>query len=229
MLKLVIFDFDGVIADSEPAHFEMFKEIFEEEGFFITWEEYKDKYLGYTDQECFTHLLKDYGRNPDPKEIDELIQRKSVKFDQYIKDNCVILPGVRELLQNLKDNNIICSICSGALRGEVDFILKQSHLAEYFTTIVTAEDISNGKPHPEGYRLALEKTNTAINAENPVQTDECIVIEDSLWGIQAAQRAQMKCLGVETTYPAAMIKQADKVIPNLTHTSTSHLDDILKG
>jgi len=229
MLRLVIFDFDGVIADSEPAHFEMFRQICLEEGLDFTWESYKEKYLGYTDTECFREFLISLGQEPTTEKVKELVERKSVKFARYIEENCVILPGVPELLEDLKRNEILCSICSGALRSEIESMLGQGGLSDYFNIIVAAEDVARGKPYPDGFLLNLERVNGATGVDEQLLTEHCLVIEDSVWGIQAAQRANMRCLGVATTYPAEQIKNADMVIPDLTHTNAGHLRSLMSS
>ncbi|MCF7956895.1 MAG: HAD family phosphatase [Phycisphaerae bacterium] len=228
MLKLVIFDFDGVIADTESAHFEMFRQIFLEEGIVFTWEEYMKSYLGYTDIECFTERLKNRGESPTPSQIADLVERKSIKFQKYIEENSIILPGVRDLLKNLRDNNIPCSICSGALRHEVEFILKKTQLSDYFTVIVAAEDVLRGKPDPQGFCMTLEKTNKILNNSPKIAPNQCVIIEDSTWGIQAALGAGIKCLAVATTYPEEIIKKATPYTrPDLTTVDTNTLQNLL--
>jgi len=279
-LKMVVFDFDGVIADSEKAHFQMFSEVLLEEGTQLNWTEYCDKYLGYTDLECFERVLIDKGGKPAPDLINQLFHRKKTKFARYIQQNSLIMPGVRELLNDLADNNITCSICSGALREEVQFILDKENLSPFFAFIIAAGDVSRGKPDPQGYLLCLERFN-AISAQNPpfcannqlttaedppcsagkqpiaaedqpccahnpnlptspsshcpengakpglAQPSECVVIEDSIWGIQAAQAAKMRCLAVATSYPAEQLQVADMVVSDLTCIKASSLRKML--
>jgi beta-phosphoglucomutase-like phosphatase (HAD superfamily) len=115
MLRLVIFDFDGVIADSESGHFETFRQVCQEDGINLTWEQYSQKYLGYTDTECIVNILEDFGHEPTPARIDDIFRRKGVLFARYIEQNSIILPGVVNLLQDIHSHDVICSICSGAL------------------------------------------------------------------------------------------------------------------
>ncbi|MBI9016618.1 MAG: HAD family phosphatase [Phycisphaerae bacterium] len=227
MLKLVLFDFDGVIADSEPAHYEIFRQVCFEEGIDLSWAVYEQRYLGYTDQECFYHVYKDNNRVIRAEIIDDLCQRKKILFAEYIKGQEILLPGVREILIQLRDAGITCSICSGALKSEVEFILDNAGLREFFTCIVAAEDVEHGKPHPEGYELALKLTNKAINADPAITTEECIVIEDSLWGIQAGHAAGIKCLGLATTYQPNALAVAEHVVKNLSEASVSLLQSMV--
>ncbi len=227
MLKLVVFDFDGVIADSEPAHFEMFRRLLSEEGIDIDWAEYMEKYLGYSDYDFFREFFGKRGVELNEKEIQYFIARKAEKFADYIACHSVIFPGVRALLEDLRANNILCSICSGALKGEIDFILRQvGGLADYFTAIVAAEDVSRGKPYPDGYSLSLARTNEALERPD-IMPDETIAIEDSVWGIRAAAAAGMRRLGVTTTYQADQLDGADHIEPNLKTVNTELLRKIV--
>jgi len=226
MLRLVIFDVDGVIADSEPAHFAVFREVLAGQGAELSWEQYRRRYLGYDDRECFGHVLADLGRDGGADMVDQMCRAKQAKFAEYLRNNCIIMPGVAELLEILRSNNIGCSIYSGAVRSEVEYILAQGRLSGYFTAIVTAEDVSAGKPDPEGYRLSLARVNQARAAE-PIAPDECLVIEDSTWGIQAAKAAGMYCLAVTSSYPAEQLTNADLVVRDLCSVDLDCLKGIL--
>lgn len=215
MLRLVIFDFDGVLADSEPAHFAMFQKVLEQEGILINWSLYCEKYLGYDDIECLEHLLPDFGRKADSESIERIAEQKKLAFAEHIQQNHVLYPGGPELLAALAKREILCSICSGALREEVVTILEQGGLDHYFTTVVAAEDVAQGKPHPEGYRLALKQTNDKAATGRPISPGECLVIEDSQWGLQAAKAAEMTCVALETSYPADQLSLADMVVPSV--------------
>ena len=226
MLKLVIFDFDGVIADSEPAHFEMFRRILGEGGLDLTWRQYTENYLGFDDFNAFTQILKSRDLPHSPQIVSQLCRRKEEKFAKYLQDKSVIFPGAKDLLLDLAEHQVACSIYSGAIRSEIEFILTQANLSSFFTTVVSVEDVQNPKPHPEGYRMTLEKTNQHLktNSKNhPILSGECLVIEDSGWGITAAKQADMFCLAVEHTYPASCLNDADRIVKDLTHINTDLL------
>ena len=227
MLRLIIFDFDGVIADTEPAHFEMFRQTFENEGIRFQWDQYCEKYLGYDDRECIEHVLRDHRREPSSALINRLATLKKQKFAQYLHHHSVIMPGVADLLAGLLADGIVCSICSGALRPEIEFILEQANLQPNFAGIVAAEDVQAGKPDPQGYHLSLARTNALLDGQPEIDPAHCLVIEDSLWGIQAAKAAQMHCLAVTTSYPAEMLKLADTVVKDLTCANSSYLQKII--
>ena len=226
-LRMIVFDFDGVIADTEKSHFEMFRQSLLNEGIELTWPEYCEKYLGYSDIECFKQVLTDKGRQYDSETIERIFQRKKVLFARFIEQNSLIIPGVRRLLEELRSENIICSICSGALTEEIEFILNKERLRDFFAFIVSADDVSQSKPDPEGYRLCLDRINAADTGRMKVLAGQCVVIEDSIWGIQAAHAADMRCLAVGTSYPVEKLREAEMVVNNLTQVNTALLRKII--
>ncbi len=227
MLRMVIFDFDGVIVDSEKAHFQTFRQTIQQEGIEIDWDQYLQKYLGYTDRECIMQILCDNGLKPTPAHLDQLCQIKQESFARYLTEHCLMIPGIRDLLENLKSHQIVCSICSGAIASEIHFMLEQMNLKDYFSLIVAADDVSRGKPDPEGYSLCVSGINSAPNVlptshesncvkpELPILPRQCVAIEDSIWGIRAAQSAGIPCLAVATNYPSDQLHEADKVVNDL--------------
>lgn len=227
MIRLVIFDFDGVLADSEPVHYQMFDKVLKENELDLSWAEYSTKYLGYDDFQCFTEVLKDLGRDHGVQQVKTLCERKQELFARYLQENSVLYEGVRDLLDQLQQHNILCSIYSGAIRPEIDLILEQAGLSSYFIDIVTAEDVANGKPDPEGYLLSLKQTNQIRNGQPPITADQCVVIEDSTWGIRAAQAAQMKCLALETSYPANVLADADAIVKSLSDVNVKLLTGLV--
>jgi beta-phosphoglucomutase len=228
MLKMVIFDFDGVIADSEPAHFEMFRKIFSPVGIDLDWQEYCEKYIGYTDLECIEHILADRRQSASADRIQQLAKDKSREFRRYIEQNSVLFPGVQELIEQLRRHQVLQGICSGALRGEIQFILSQTGIDSYFPILVAAEDVRHGKPSPEGYLLALQRANESLNGKEPIQPQNCVVIEDSSWGIRAAKGANMACLAVETSCSALELRAADLVVKDLTAVDLNTLQQLTR-
>jgi len=226
-LRMIIFDFDGVIADTEKSHFEMFRQSLLGEGIELTWPEYCEKYLGYSDHECFKQVLADKGRQYGNETVERIFQRKKALFARFIEQNSLIIPGVRRLLEELRSENIICSICSGALTEEIEFILNKERLRDFFAFIVSADDVAQSKPDPEGYRLCLDRINNADTSRMRVLAEQCVVIEDSIWGIQAAHAADMRCLAVGTSYPAEKLREAEMVVNNLTEVNTALLRKLI--
>ena len=221
MLGAVIFDFDGVITDSEILHFRAFNKVLTRHGLELAKKEYYGKYLGLSDVDCFGTLI-DEGRLPlDKPQVQALVQQKTVVFEELARTEGKIIEGVRPFLDLLTAVRIPIAICSGALRAEIELILEDAGLRSLFDVIVSAEEVSKGKPNPEGFLLALERLNEMVVA--PITPGRCVVIEDSHWGLQAAQAAQMHTIAVTNTYDAEQLTAADKVVHCLSDLTVDDL------
>lgn len=209
----VIFDFDGVITDSEILHLRAFNRVLAQHNIEITTKDYYKDYLGLTDFDCFEALVDEGRLKPDAQGIKNLVKQKNLVFEELVKTEGRIIEGVRDFLDVLKRNDIGMAICSGALLAEIELILKQSRLRPFFEVIVSAEQIKEGKPNPEGFLLALQRLNE--ERENPILADECIVIEDSHWGLEAAKAAGMHTIAVTNSYAAEQLAMAEKIVARL--------------
>jgi len=221
-LKAVIFDFDGVIADTEPVHLGAFQKTLGGLGMKLTEEDYYANYLAYDDKTFFRRFLRDRELLHDEGLIAELIERKTAHYYDLIKGNIEILPGVREFLGRLAGRCRI-AIGSGALRAEITDILEFAGIGGYFEVIVSAEDIENCKPAPDVYIMVLKRLNASSPAGDTISAAECLVIEDSLSGIEAALAAGMKCLAVSNSYAAQELSRAHMVSDSLAGVSIEDL------
>ncbi len=226
MVELVVFDFDGVIVDSEPLHFEAVRKTLQEINIPLSWEEYCRKYLGYSDIELFPVALKNAGREGNKAIIEGLAAKKAAIFAILAQKKTEIYPGVREFLQELRKSHIPAAICSGALRAEIEMMLAGSGLRDNFVTIVAADDVRAGKPDPEGYKLSMERAGRLIGGKK-LTPEKCIAIEDSSWGIQAAKGAGMMCVAVSNSYQREQLGSADRIVDNLREISAAMLDELV--
>jgi len=224
MLRAVIFDFDGVITDSEILHFRAFNAVLAPHGFELAKNEYYKDYLGMSDKDCFKALIGEGRLRIQEAQISALIQKKTKIFEQLARTEGQIIEGVREFLDLLAGAQIPIAICSGALRPEIELILEEAGLRGRFDVIVSAEDVHRGKPDPEGFVLALQKINEIW--PDAIAPESCIVIEDSHWGLKAARAAGMRTVAVTNTYEAAQLKQADKVVARLNQLTMADLQKI---
>lgn len=224
-LAAIIFDFDGIIADSEPLHFAGFRLTLAEIGISLTESDYYANYLGYDDRGCFIAALTAHQRPADPSVIAPLMQRKAQVYLESVKDHLVIFPGVREFVSEAVATYPL-AIASGALRHEIEFILEQTGLRKAFLHITGAEDVSKGKPDPEPFLHAL----AALNRQRPNQTiapDSCLVIEDSIPGLRGAKAAGMKVLAVANTHTIQDLHEAHAVAQSLSQVRLSELRERL--
>lgn len=214
MIRAVIFDFNGVIVDDEPVHFKLFQKVLEEEGMTLTKEDYYSKYLGMDDADCFTTAAGDQGKKLSEEELHEWIERKAGYYQEAMKSNPPIINGVVSLIQELAQTHYV-AIVSGALRREVEGALDILDLRDAISLIVAAEDVSKGKPDSEGFETALSLLNRDFVASSErLLPEECIVIEDSSWGIEAASLAAMPCVGITSSFkpeemPGALMYLSD--------------------
>jgi beta-phosphoglucomutase len=228
MLKAVIFDFDGVIADTEPVHLKAFQLTLGDRGIALTEEEYYADYLAYDDKTFFRRILEDRGYEHDDALILEMMERKSAYYDKLIEGHIEILPGVKDFIIGIRGKYRL-AIGSGALRDEILHILDFSGIKNYFDVIVCAEDIVNCKPAPDVYIEVLNRLNALGHGAGTISASECLVIEDAVSGIKAALSAGMKCLAVTNSYPAEELSRAHMVIESLKEMGPEDLKRIFGG
>jgi beta-phosphoglucomutase len=225
MLKAVIFDFDGVIADTEPLHYISTNQVLQLHGLEITREDFYDNYLGYSDHDFFEMFREKFPKQLGSSSVQTLMRQKTDAQLALIDGRDIVIKGVPELLEMLSRNAIPVAICSGGRRGEIEQILTRSNLTGYFNIIVSADEVKVGKPDPEGYLLTLKQLAARHPGTN-IEAGDCVVIEDSRWGIEAAKSAGMKTIAVATSYSHAELSRADIVVDKASDITLAHLRDL---
>lgn len=225
MLRALIFDFNGIIVDDEPIHFELFKRVLTEEGIELTEEDYYARYLGFDDRGAFTAAYREHGRSLDEKLLARLIDRKAGYYQNAIRNKARIFPGVEKLVASLVPA-LPLAVASGALRKEIETILSNAGLLKHFAVIISAEDVDHGKPEPEIFLKALAGLNARVENNDPIDAADCLVIEDSKEGIRGARRAGMKCLAVSNSHPTELLQEANAVVRSLEEVDLSFLEEI---
>ena len=228
-LRAIIFDFNGVIADDETPHFLMFQQALRKEGLNLTKDEYYETYLGMDERNCLAALLKKAGGAHDPARAQRIHDRKVALFRDYTaKHRPELFPGVVAFVLQAGDRYRL-AVASGGTREQIADALRKTPIERAFPLIVAAEDTTTGKPDPAIYLLTLAKLNEATpRPDPPLTASECLVIEDSLAGIQSAKAAGMKVVGVATTYPAAALKEADMVCPSLKAVTFAEIEQLFR-
>jgi HAD superfamily hydrolase (TIGR01509 family) len=227
MLRAVIFDFNGIIVDDEPIHFQLFQKVLAEEGIVLTEEAYYARYLGFDDKGAFGAAYRENNRWLTSEELSELIERKTTYYQEAIRNHVAIFPGVKKLIAQLS-RELPLAVASGALRHEIETILSTAGLLNCFGIIVASEDVERGKPEPEIFLTALAKLNADAAVGNPIGPAECLVIEDSKEGIKGARRAGMKCLAVTNSHRAELLGEANAVVKNLQQVDLTFLRNICR-
>ena len=225
MLRALIFDFNGIIVDDEPIHFELFKQVLAEEGIELTEADYYARYLGFDDRGAFTAAYREHGRSLDEKLLVRLIGRKAIYYQSEIRSKVRIFPGVEKLVTTLVPV-LPLAVASGALRQEIETILSAAGLLKHFAVIISAEDVDHGKPEPEIFLKALARLNAQVEDGHPIDAPDCLVIEDSKEGIRGARRAGMKCLAVSNSHPTELLQEANAVVRSLEEVDLSLLEQL---
>jgi len=225
MLKAIIFDCDGVIANSEPIHMSAFSLVLAEEGINLTKQDYFDHYLALDDRGCFSKAFAQRGDVLSSDQQAELIQRKARYVEREMLESLELLPGAAELIQTASQSYPL-AVASGALRHEIELILDRGSLRDCFRVIVSAEDVERCKPDPEPFLKALQLLNLSVD---PIEPAECLVIEDSVHGVRAAREAAMRCLAVTTSYPAEKLTAATRVVDSLANVSLREIESLFEG
>jgi HAD superfamily hydrolase (TIGR01509 family) len=211
LLRAVIFDFDGVIVDSEPLIFRLTQEMAAREGWSVGENEYYQDYLALDDRGIVEHLYASHGRPVDVARRDELVAWKAQKYEEIIRDGLPAMPGAVEFVTEMARLHPL-AIASGSLHAEIQHLLTKLDLREKFQVLATADDCQRSKPDPEVYLTALLRLRALPGfRDQPLQAEECLAIEDAPLGVVAAQAAGLKCLALAHSRPPAELQYANWV------------------
>ena len=229
VLRAILFDFNGVLVDDEPIHFELFRRVLAEEGLELTAEDYYAKYLGFDDRGCFKAAFAAASREITPASLARLIARKAACYQQWIREQGFpFYEGAAELIAAAIADGLTLGGVSGALREEVEGALEQLAVREHFKVLVAAEDVAESKPDPESYRRDLELLNALPPLpQRLLHPHEVLVIEDSPAGLASAAANGLVTLGVAHTYPAEVLDQADHVVPTLADVTLAQIRELV--
>ena len=223
-LQAIVFDFDGVIADSEPLHLKACQQALAEDGLLLDRDEYFARYLGYDDVGMLQALARDRGLAWTDRHITALVARKGTKLQALLEGDEVLFPGAAAFVRAAAAE-VPIAIASGAMRHEIVQIVHAAGLGDLFTTIVASGDTPESKPSPAPYLLAFEQLQQASG--RPLDRRRCVAIEDSVWGLESARGAGLRCVGVTTSYQAAELTGAELVVGGLTALTLSMLEQLV--
>jgi beta-phosphoglucomutase-like phosphatase (HAD superfamily) len=213
MLRAIVFDFDGVIANSEPLHFQAYRDVLAEREIALLERDYYARYLGFDDVGAFQAIAADCGLAWTRADIDVFVARKAVRLEELERDISVLFPGAADAVRRAAAL-VPIAIASGARGEEIRRVLQRENLTSCFTAVVAAEDTAISKPAPDPYLRVLALLRTSVNSA--LAARDCVAIEDSHWGLQSARAAGMRTVAVTNTYEqSALVNAADLVIPSL--------------
>jgi HAD superfamily hydrolase (TIGR01509 family) len=209
-LRAIVFDFDGVIANSEPLHFRGYRDVLAGEGIGLTEPDYYAQYLGFDDVGAFKAIGRKHRADWTGAQIAALVARKAARLEELERDVSVLFPGAADAIRRASAALPI-AVASGARGEEIRRVLIHERLIDCFTAIVAAEDTRASKPAPDPYLRALALLAPACPR---LRAAECVAIEDSRWGLESARAAGLRTVAVATTYGTDELT-ADLMIPSL--------------
>jgi len=223
MIKGILFDFNGVIIDDEPIQMRAYQEILGKEGIALTEEDYYSC-LGMDDKTFVEEAYRRAEKEPGTNKVLEVTLAKTTKWRELISDELPLFDGVVDFIRKMS-NDFALGIVSMANREEIEFVLEKAGLRDCFSVIVSAEDVSNCKPHAECYLKGFNALDSyRIRQQHlPMVHSECLVIEDSPPGIISAKNARLQALGVTNTVSAEALREAG------ADAVTKNLDDWMPG
>ncbi len=211
-LKAIIFDFDGIITDTEPVHMEAWLAALEPLGVSFDEDEFHDNYIGMNDRDMLDVLSQIHKRHFSDADKANLIDAKLLASMNMLEHSIPLIPGVSDVIPELAQKYLL-SICTGAMRSEVEFILRHLGWSDFFKPIVASDSVQRGKPDPEGYIRAVD--GLIDRSENLLLPENVIAIEDSPKGIRAAKDAGLTCIAISNTHSIEQLKGADQIYPSL--------------
>lgn len=215
----VIFDFDGVIVDTEPLHYQAFQNILKPQHLGFSWDDYVETYMGFDDRDAFREAFRCAEKTLADNELEPLVAQKAIIFQEIIKAGVTPYPGVTDLIQQLHQQKIPLAICSGALRSDILPIISQLGIAGCFAKIITAEDVPHSKPDPTCYRIAAEQLRQMF-PDKLQPACQIVAIEDTPAGIASARGADLQVIAVGNSYPADHLMQANRIVASLEELQT---------
>ena len=216
MSKAVIWDMDGVIADTAPYHFKAWQEVFQKRGMNFTEEDFRRNF-GQRNDTIIRNVL---GEGLSPSQIDTIAGEKEENFRQRVRQHIKPLPGAIKLLKSLREHGFKMALASSAPIENIRLVTQGLDINNCFHAIVSGREVKEGKPSPQGFLLAAKKLRVA--------PENCIVVEDAVAGVTAAKRAGMCCLAVTNTHPKTSLMEADLIVDTLEAVTVSDLKQLLE-
>jgi beta-phosphoglucomutase len=216
----VVFDFDGVLADTEHMHLRAYQQVFSARGWQLDERAYFERYLGYDDADLIKLFAEDHQLSVSSDERRTLVEEKTKAYLRALEDGHILYPGAAACVERIGARFPI-AIASGSLRAEIIHILTANKLLGAFRTIVSADDVARSKPAPDPYIAAAAGLGLGPTA--------CVAIEDSHWGLHAARTAGMRTIALTTTSPAAKLAAADRVLDGIDQVTVQLIEGVFQS
>lgn len=215
-IAAVIWDMDGVLADTAPHHLLAWQETFAKRGINFTEADFK-RGFGIRNDAIIKNTL---GEQVTPEEIEAIAREKEAIFRRIIGKDIKPLPGALELLKALDEGGISMAIASSTTIENIHLIVGSLGIADYFKAVITGHDVTEGKPSPQVFLLAAQR----LGAE----PKNCIVVEDAVAGVKAAKSAGMYCVAVSNSHPQEKLNEADLIVASLEMVTVKDLEGLVR-
>ena len=215
-LEAVLWDLDGVIADTGSYHCQAWQYVFKKRGVNFTEDDFQHHFGQRNDTIIRSAMGEDMGLG----ELDVIAEEKEENYRQRVAQNITPLMGVRELMKLLRENEVKMAIASSAPMENIQLIIRGLGIDKCFQAIVYGREVTEGKPSPQVYLLAASKLG--------VKPQNCIVIEDAVAGVAGAKRAGMQCLAVTNSHPEVSLKEADLIVDSLAAVTVADLEKLFR-
>jgi len=213
--RAIIWDMDGIIADTAPYHFKAWQQVFQKMGVKFTEEDFKHNFGQRND----TIIRNIRGQDTSQSEIDAISLEKEKSFRNMVRQKIKPLPGVINLIKRLTGHGFKMALASSAPIENIQLLITGLGINNFFQTIVSGKEVTEGKPSPQGFLLAAQRLG--------VKPENCIVVEDAVAGVTAAKRAGMRCLAVTNTHPRKSLLAADLIVNTLEAISVNDLERLI--
>jgi len=220
-LQAIVFDFDGVIANSEPLHLIASQQALADEDVELSASDYYSRYLGYDDVGMFEALGRDRNMPMGQDRVAALVARKGERMQEMLRTGSVLFPGAIDFIREAA-SVVPIAIASGALRHEIEEIIDAAGVGDLFAAIVAAGDTPESKPSPAPYRSAFERLREQTGRD--LDPRRSVAIEDSRWGLESARGAGLRLVGVTSSYGAEELAGAELVVDGLRALTLPALD-----
>ncbi|MGY8945850.1 MAG: HAD family hydrolase [Flavobacteriales bacterium] len=218
MLKAIVFDMDGVIVDSEPLHKKAYYKMFQDVNILVSNKLY-ESFTGQATLKICLSLCEGFNLKQAPNELVDL-KRKHFKYIFENDFNFSLIDGVLDLIIDYNSNGLKLILASSASMVTINRVFKKFHLDSYFIAKLSGADLKESKPHPEIFIKATKASG--------FKKEECLVIEDSTNGIEAASAAGIYCVGFDSFHSKNQdYSKADLVIKNLNQISYKKIKNLV--
>jgi len=216
-IAAVIWDMDGVLADTAPHHFRAWRETFAKMSIDFTEADFR-RGFGIRNDAIIKNTL---GEQTSPDEIEAIAKAKEATFRGIIGHDIKPLPGALELIRALYEKGIRMAIASSTVIENIRLIVGSLGIEKYMKAVLTGHDVTEGKPHPQVFLKAAERLGA--------DPKKCVVIEDAVAGVKAAKSAGMRCVAITSSHPREKLKEADLIVDTLEEVTVKDLEKLLKS